>query len=219
MTVICPWLCSASTEINIFFRPLGQTLLGTLGNRVHIAQNECLLLGVQIFFSAQSCPTLCDPVDYSPPGFSVNGISQVRILDWVAISYSRGSSQTRHQTCISYIFCIGRQILYCWHQLQSVSRFSHSVVSDALPPHGLQHARHPYPSPSVQFSPVQSLSAGPTLCDPMNCSMPGLPVHHQLPEFTQTHVHQVGDAIQPSHPLSSPSSTASNSSQHQTLFQ
>ena len=47
-----------------------------------------------------------------------------------------------------------------------------------------------------------------TLCDPMNCSMPGLPVHHQLPEFTQTHVHRVGDAIQPSHPLSSPSPSA-----------
>ena len=45
----------------------------------------------------------------------------------------------------------------------------------------------------------------PTLCDPVDCSMPGLPVHHQLPEFTQTHVHRVGDAIQPSHPLSSPS--------------
>jgi len=51
----------------------------------------------------------------------------------------------------------------------------------------------------------------PTLCDPMNCSMPGLPVHHQLPEFTQTHVHQVGDAIQPSHPLSSPSPPAPQS--------
>ena len=55
---------------------------------------------------------------------------------------------------------------------------------------------------------VQSVSSVaqscPTLCDPMNHSMPGLPVHHQLPEFTQTHVHQVGDAIQPSHPLSSP---------------
>ena len=58
-----------------------------------------------------------------------------------------------------------------------------------------------------------------TLCDPMNCSMPGLPVHHQLPEFTQTHVHRVGDAIQPSHPLSSPSPPASNPSQHQSLFQ
>ena len=58
-----------------------------------------------------------------------------------------------------------------------------------------------------------------TLCDPMNHSTPGLPVHHQLPEFTQTHVHRVSDAIQPSHPLSSPSPLAPNSSQHQNLFQ
>ena len=57
------------------------------------------------------------------------------------------------------------------------------------------------------------------LCDPMNHSMPGLPVHHQLLEFTQTHVHQVGDAIQPSHPLSSPSPPAPNPSQHLSLFQ
>ena len=70
---------------------------------------------------------------------------------------------------------------------------------------------------SVQFSSVaQSCS---TLCDPTNCSTPGLPVHHQLPEFTQTHVHWVGDAIQPSHPLSSPSPPAPNPSQHQGLFQ
>ena len=61
---------------------------------------------------------------------------------------------------------------------------------------------------SVQFSSVAQ--SCPTLCDPMNCSMPGLPVHHQLPEFTQTHVHRVGDAIQPSHPLSSPSPPAPN---------
>ena len=59
----------------------------------------------------------------------------------------------------------------------------------------------------------------PTLCDPMNRSTPGLPVHHQLPEFTQTHVHLVGDAIQPSHPLLSPSPPAPNPSQHQSLFQ
>ena len=58
-----------------------------------------------------------------------------------------------------------------------------------------------------------------TLCDPMNQSMPGLPVHHQLLETTQTHVHRVGDAIQPSHPLSSPSPPAPNPSQHQGLFQ
>ena len=70
---------------------------------------------------------------------------------------------------------------------------------------------------SVQFSSVAQ--SCPTLCDPMNHSTPGLPVHHQLPEFTQTHVHQVGDAIQPSHPLSSPSPPAPNPSQHQSLFQ
>ena len=58
-----------------------------------------------------------------------------------------------------------------------------------------------------------------TLCDPMNRSTPGLPVHHQLPEFTQTHVHRVSDAIQPSHPLSSPYPLAPNPSQHQSLFQ
>ena len=58
-----------------------------------------------------------------------------------------------------------------------------------------------------------------TLCDPMNRSTPGLPVHHQLPEFTQIHVHRVSDAIQPSHPLSSPSPYAPNPSQHQSLFQ
>ena len=57
-----------------------------------------------------------------------------------------------------------------------------------------------------------------TLCDPMDCSTPGLPVHHQLAEFTQTHVHRVGDAIQPSHPLLSPYHTAFNLSQHQGLF-
>ena len=70
---------------------------------------------------------------------------------------------------------------------------------------------------SVQFSSVAQSRL--TLCDPMNRSTPGLPVHHQLPEFTQTHVHQVSDAIQPSHPLSSPSPPAPNSSQHQSLFQ
>ena len=69
---------------------------------------------------------------------------------------------------------------------------------------------------SVQFS---SVTQSVRLCNPLNCSTPGLPVHHQLPEFTQTHVHWVGDAIQPSHPLSSPSPPAFNLSQHQGLFQ
>ena len=68
---------------------------------------------------------------------------------------------------------------------------------------------------NVQFSLVAQ--SCPILCDPMNCSVPGLPVRHQLLEFTQTHVHWVGDAMQPSHPLSSPSSPALNLSQHQGL--
>ena len=66
---------------------------------------------------------------------------------------------------------------------------------------------------TFQFSSVAQ--SCPTLCDPMNCSMPGLPVHHQLPEFTQTHIHRFSDDIQPSHPLSSPSPPAPNPSQHQ----
>ena len=69
-----------------------------------------------------------------------------------------------------------------------------------------------------QLSSVQSLSRV-RLCDPMNRSTPGLPVHHQLLKFTQTHVHRVSDTIQPSHPLSSPSPPAPNPSQHQSLFQ
>ena len=69
----------------------------------------------------------------------------------------------------------------------------------------------------IQFSSVTQ--SCPTLCDPMNRSTPGFPVHHQLPELTQTHIHQVSDAIQPSHPLSSPSPPAHNPSQHQSLFQ
>ena len=69
---------------------------------------------------------------------------------------------------------------------------------------------------SGQFNSVAQ--SCPTLCDPMNCSTPGLPVHHQLPESTQTHVHWVGDTIQPSHALSSPSPPALNLSQHQGLL-
>ena len=68
-----------------------------------------------------------------------------------------------------------------------------------------------------QFSSVQQ--SCPTLCDPMNRNMPGLPVYHHLPEFTQTHIHRVVNVIQPSHPLSSPSPPAPNPSQHQRLFQ
>ena len=96
-------------------------------------------------------------------------------------------------------------------QNSSSTKMSHVTLSEPQPALS-------YPiSPSVQFSSVAQ--SCPTLCNPMNHSMPGLPVHHQLPEFTQTHIHQVSDAIQPSHPLSSPSPPAPNPSQHQSLFQ
>ena len=125
---------------------------------------------------------------------SLHGISQAKILEWVAISFSRGSSQPRdwtHGSCIAAGF------------------FSTESPVKPLKEWWINHI--------LQFSSVAQLC--PTLCDPMNRSMLGLPVHHQLPEFTQTHIHQVSDAIQPSHPLSSPSPPAPNPSQHQSLFQ
>ena len=82
------------------------------------------------------------------------------------------------------------------------------------------YTRHWNVSVFIIHNQIRSVAQScPTLCDPMNRSMPGLTVHHQLPEFTQTHVHRVSDAIQPSHPLSSPSPPAPNPSQHQSLFQ
>ena len=109
-----------------------------------------------------------------------------------AVPFSRGSSQPRDQTGVS---CIA-------------GRFFPAELPGK-------------PIYMYQFSSVQWISvaqSGPTLCNPMNRSTPDLPVHHQLPEFTQTYVHRVGDAVQPSHPLSSPSPTPSPS-QHQSLFQ
>ena len=145
--------------------------------------------------SLQLCPSLCNPMDCSPPGSSVHGIFPARILEWVTISSSRGFSWPRHQTHISYVSCMSRQILYL------LSYWGSPLAVIVV----------------VQFSSVAQ--SCPTLCDPMNRSMPGLPVHHHLPEFTQTHIHRVGDAFQPSHPLSSPSPPAPNPSQHQSLFQ
>ena len=101
--------------------------------------------------------------------------------------------------------------LWCWRRLLRVPwtarRSNQSILKEISPGCSLE----------VQFSSVAQSCL--SLCNPMNCSTPGLPVHHQLPEFIQTHVHQVGDAIQPSHPLSSPSPTVPSPSQHQSLFQ
>ena len=94
---------------------------------------------------------------------------------------------------------------------QKLSSIIHTICS------GLKHRIFYMLHQLLKFSSVTQ--SCPTLCDPMNPSAPGLPVHHQLPEFTQTHVHRVSDAIQPSHPLLCPSPPAPNPSQHQSLFQ
>ena len=158
--------------------------------------------------SLQSCLTLCDPIDGSPPGSPVPGILQARTLEWVP------SPSPMHES-------------KKWN-------WSRSVVYNAQRLHGPQPTRlfcpWDFPDKStgvggqcplhlwwVQFSSV--IQSCPTLCDPMNHRTPGLPVYHQLPEFTQTHVHRDGNAIQASHPLSSPSPPVPNPSEHQGLFQ
>ena len=104
--------------------------------------------------------------------------------------------------------------LWCWRRLLRISwtarRSNQSMLKEISP-------KFHWKDWSDQIRSVAQ--SCPTICDPMNLSMPGLPVHHQLPEFTQTHVHRVSDVIQPSHPLSSPSPLAPNPSQHQSLFQ
>ena len=142
---------------------------------------------------AQSCPTLCNPMNCSPPGSSVHGISRARTLEWVAISYPRGSFQPRGWNHVAFLSFIHSWVLY------------HLATWEALYKH------------SVQFSLVAQLCL--TLCDPMDRSMLGLPIHHQLLEFAQTHVCRVSDAIQPSHPLLSTFPPAFNLSQHQGFFQ
>jgi len=69
--------------------------------------------------SLQSCPALCNPMDYSPSGSSVHGTLQARTLEWIAISSSRGSSQLKDGIRFSYVSCIGRRVLYHWHHLLS----------------------------------------------------------------------------------------------------
>ena len=99
-----------------------------------------------------------------------------------------------------------------------LSRINHLLISRLIfIPWSDRTRCHDIQFSSVQFSSVAQ--SCPTPCNPMNRSMPGLPVHHQLPELTQTHVHRVRDAIQPSHPLSSPSPPVPNPSQHHSLFQ
>ena len=141
----------------------------------------------------QLCLILCNPMDCT-----VHEILQGRILEWVAFPFFRGYSQPRYRNQVS---CTAGRCFTSW-----ATREAHKPLSCLVEFSGEGTS-------SVQFT-----QSCPTLCDHMDCSTPGLPVHHQLPEFTQTHVHWVGDAIQPSHSLSSPLPLAFNLSQHQGLF-
>ena len=153
----------------------------------------------------QSCLTLCDPMDFSLPGSSIHGMFQARVLEWVAISFSRSHLQSigNHPLAMNYLHSLRCKI----HIFLPGSCNSHPIVTSGIN--------------TIQFSSIQSFSyvPCPTLRDTMDCSMPGFHVHYQLPEFAQTHVHQVGDAIQPSHPLLSPYPPTFNLAQHQGLFQ
>ena len=152
--------------------------------------------------STAPCPHTRFPI-LAPPAFSFMGLS---VVNWVNASEELVSlpkmrtqrADWKYQIWLStFIYWTG-QSMHTWTRKTELMKRQLRKVS--------------------QFSSVQSLSRV-RLCDPANRSTPGLPVHHQLPEFTQTHVHRVGDAIQPSHPLSSPSPPAPNPSQHQSLFQ
>ena len=125
--------------------------------------------------------------------YTVRRIHQARILECVAFPFSRVSSQPRDQTQVS---CIASRFFTSWATIYI--QCTHTLYN-------------------VQLS--SFAQSCPTLCNPMDYSTPGFPVHHQLLELVQTHVHGDGDAIQPSHPLLSPSPPTFNLSQHHGLFQ
>ena len=155
--------------------------------------------------SLQSCLTYATQWTVACQAPLSMGILQARILEWVSMASSKGSSQPKD-----------------WTRLLSLLHWQAGSLPLAPPGKPMEnpvlvkcHEHGSFPL-ELQFSSVAQ--SCPTLCDPMDCSTPGLPVHHQIPEFTQTHVHRVSDAIQPSHPLLSPSPPAFNLSQHQGLF-
>ena len=161
----------------------------------HISHFKCSVITCDCVHAQllQSCLTLYDPMEPSrllcPWDFPGNNNGVGCHFLLQGIFLTQGSKPC----LLRLLYC--RQILY------------HRATREA---------HHTWLS-SVQFS--SAAQSCPTLCNPMNRSTPGLPVHHQLQEFTQTHVHRVSDAIQPSYPLSSPSLPAPNPSQHHSLFQ
>ena len=152
-------------------------------------------VGVHACSVAQLHLILCDPMDCSPPGCFVHRIFQATILEWVAIPLKYMFPQIFHfskaQFELDFLsFFLSKKYTY-WYKAKILFQ-------------------------KIQFSSVTQSCL--TLCNPKNHSTPDLPVYHQLPESIQTHVHWVGDVIQPSHPLSFPSPPALNLSQHQGLF-
>ena len=118
-----------------------------------------------------------------------------------------------------YIYICIAESLYCIAEIKH-SMYINYITADGDCSHEVKRCLLLGRKFMIKLDQIRSVAQScPTLCDPRNCSTPGLPVHHQLPEFTQTPVHRVSDAIQPSHPLSSPSPPAPNSFQHQSLFQ
>ena len=182
--------------------PRDQTCFSYIGRWIlyHWATREdqhivCILVKL-----LQLSSTLLDPMDCILPGSSVHGILKAKILEWVVVPSSMWSSTFRNWTNIS---CITGRFFPT-----ELPGKPHDFASSVLKGQSFNIS---------QFSSVTQSS--PTLCEPMNHSMPGLTVHHQPPEPSQTHVHWVTDAIQPSHPLSSPSPPAPDPSQHHSLFQ
>ena len=190
----------------------------------------------------QSWPTLYDPMDCSLPGSSVHGIFQAIVLEWIAISFSRGSSRPRDWTRVS---CIVDRGFTIWATREVQRKRSYSLIEKETllrkwsfcvkRKHVCFWDMHVCLFPRwgrdiagllftlywhltwAQFSSVAQLCL--TLCDSMDCNTPVFPVLHQLLEFDQIHVHWIHDIVQPSHPMPSSFPPAFNLSQHQSLFQ
>ena len=188
------------------------------------------MVGTRLVFAVW----LCDQTDHSPLGSSVHGVFRARMLQQVSMPSSPGSSRPRDYIAGGFFTAESPEKLgthLSCSQLQriewgfsKVSSCPHpwnlgtwpcsgKVFADAIKLKILRLEGHPQSNSSAQ-----SLSRV-RLRDLVDDSTPGLPIHHQLPELAQTHVYRVGDAIQPSHPLLSPSAPAFNLSQHQGLFQ
>ena len=127
---------------------------------------------------AQSCPTLCDPMDCSLPGSSVHGIFQAIVLEWIAISFSRGSSRPRGWTLVSHIV---DRCFTAWATREVLSL----VLSCVL--HRIKLFSELWFWWPIIYCSVAKLCL--TFCDPTDCSTPGYPVLHYLQEFAQIHIH------------------------------